>query len=260
MATYSSYKKVDGSQLVANTLSDNDLASSTMNTFGTKWVHGLPCRCSPGCCCNWTVPTGACRITWEIWGAGGNGSGACSNQRCHHFQASMGGTYNTKSHGTRPGCAYRVCAGGVYRCLSRECSGCNGCTSYVNGYNLSGFCACGGDTARANTSWSTGCFSVMNYCRAPGNNNGEMAIDSSRPGWSTASGYCHCHVQEMHNGVAPIIGTLQSQGLRNCWIKCGEWSVPYGAGGQSAMNTYCGNACCGQGGTGGGGLVRITYI
>jgi hypothetical protein len=25
------------------------------------------------------------------------------------------------------------------------------------------------------------------------------------------------------------------------------------------MNTYCGR-CCGQGGTGGGGLVRLTYI
>jgi hypothetical protein len=25
------------------------------------------------------------------------------------------------------------------------------------------------------------------------------------------------------------------------------------------MNTYCGR-CCGQGGTGGGGLIRVTYI
>jgi hypothetical protein len=35
--------------------------------------------------------------------------------------------------------------------------------------------------------------------------------------------------------------------------------VPYTGGGQSAMNTFCGR-CCGQGGTGGAGLVRITYI
>jgi len=260
MATYSSYKKVDGAQLIDGTLTDNDLATSTLNTFGVKWFYGDPGACTPGCCCLWTVPTGVCRMTLDIWGAGGNGSGVCVNQRCHHFQASGGGTYNTKSINTRGGCTYTVCAAGVYRCYSRECTACNGCTSYVNGYNLSGFCACGGDTARANTDWTTACFSQPNYCRAPGNNNGEMAIESSRPGWSTASGYCHCHPQEIHSGSAPFIGTLQFQGLRECWIKCGCWTVPYGAGGQSAMNTYCGNGCCGQGGTGGSGLVRITYL
>jgi hypothetical protein len=26
------------------------------------------------------------------------------------------------------------------------------------------------------------------------------------------------------------------------------------------MNTFCGSSCCGQGGTGGGGLIRVTYI
>lgn len=259
MATYSSYKRVDGSQFIDGTLADNDLADTTMNNFGVKWFHGIPCRCSPGCCCLWTVPTGVCRMTLEIWGAGGNGSGACSCNRCHHFQPAGGGTYNTKTIATRGGCTYTVCAGGVYRCYSRECTACNGCTSYVNGYNLSGFCACGGDTARANTSWNTACFATWAYCRAPGNNNGEMALGGKTGGWSTASGYCHCHPQEMHQGVAPIIGTLQSQGLRECWIKCGCWAVPYGSGGQSAMTTYCGR-CCGQGGTGGPGLVRITYI
>lgn len=260
MATYSSYKKVDGSQLASQTLSDNDLSDNTLNNFGVKWFFGIPCRCSPGCCCNWTVPANVCRMTIELWGAGGNGSGSCTCSRCHHFQAASGGTYNTKSLATKGGCTYSVCAAGVYRCYSRECSACNGCTSYVNGYNLSGFCACGGTTGRANTSWSTGCFGTMQYCRAPGNNNGEMAIDLPQPGWSTASGYCHCHPQEMRQGAAPVVGTWSFQGLRQCWMKCGCWAVPYTGGGQSAQNTFCGSSCCGQGGTGGPGLVRITYI
>lgn len=260
MATYASYKKVHGDQMVNGTLSDNDLATGTLNNFGVKWFSGVPCRCSSGCCCNWTVPSCVCRMTIELWGAGGNGAGSCVNQRCHHFKAAMGGSYNTKTIATRGGCTYTVCASGVYRCLSRECTACNGCTTYMNGYNLSGFCACGGYRAEANTSWSTACFYTNVYCRAPGNNNGEMAIVGVNPGWSTASGYCHCHVQEIHQGMAPLIGGTSTQGIRECWIRCGNFSVPYGTGGQSAMNTYCGNGCCGQGGTGGGGLVRITYI
>ena len=58
---------------------------------------------------------------------------------------------------------------------------------------------------------------------------------------------------------APLIGTQVTQSIRECWIRCGCWIVPYGHGGQNAMSTYCGR-CCGQGGTGGGGLVKITYF
>jgi len=59
---------------------------------------------------------------------------------------------------------------------------------------------------------------------------------------------------------APLIGTDVHQSLRECWVRCGCWIVPYGHGGQGAMTTYCGSSCCGQGGTGGGGLVKITYF
>ena len=260
MASYASYKKISGASIENGAIDDNMINSNTLNNFGVKWFYGVPCRCSAGCCCNWSVPSQVKRLNWEVWGAGGNGSGACSCSRCHHFKAAGGGAYVTKTIQTNSGCAYTVCAAGVYRCLSRECVGCNGCTSYVNGYNLSGFCACGGYRAEANTSWSTGCFGINAYCLAPGNNNSDMAIGGYNPGWSTASGYCHCHVQEIHQGRAPKIAGNSHQGLRQCWIKCGCWSVPYGTGGQSAMNTFCGSGCCGQGGTGGGGLVRVTYI
>ena len=36
-------------------------------------------------CCYWQVPSGVTRITWEIWGAGGNGHGACSCNRCQNW-------------------------------------------------------------------------------------------------------------------------------------------------------------------------------
>ena len=165
---------------------------------------------------------------------------------------------------TTGGCQYRVCAAGVYRCLSRECYGCVGCASYVNGYNLSNFCAIGGCRANANPSWSTGCTSVNTCCRGPSTNGGDFGMGDHAGVWNvsrhdTYRGWCHCYHYGHRPASAPLIGTQVTQSIRECWIRCGCWIVPYGHGGQNAMSTYCGR-CCGQGGTGGGGLVKITYF
>tara|TARA_B100000676_G_C17714265_1_gene647910 strand:- start:323 stop:595 length:273 start_codon:yes stop_codon:yes gene_type:complete len=87
----------------------------------------------------------------------------------------------------------------------------------------------------------------------------DFGLGGATQAFSTAGGYCHCHPYEIHQGQAPKIAGNSHQGIRQCWIRCGCWSVPYGTGGQSAMNTFCGR-CCGQGGTGAGGLVRVTFI
>jgi len=259
MASYESYKKVVGDQFIDNTVTENKLGTDVRHRLCTKWLIGNACRCSAGCCCLWTAPGCTRRVFFELWGAGGNGAGACSCNRCHHFRAAGGGRYEERTVATTAGCQYRVCAAGVYRCLSRECTGCYGCKSYVNGYNLSDFCSCGGHRAEANTSWSTGCFYTRHYCGAA-ISGGNFGVGGATQAFSTASGYCHCHPQEIHQGQAPKIAGNSHQGIRQCWIRCGCWSVPYGTGGQSAMNTYCGSSCCGQGGTGGGGLVKMTYI
>lgn len=260
MATYSSYKKIVDNQIVDGSLSDTSFTPDSLKNFGVKWVYGDPGWCSPGCCCLWTVPSYVRRLTFELWGAGGNGHGSCACNRCHHFQGAGGGSYNTKTVQTAPGCQYTVCAGGVYRCWSRECTACNGCTTYVNGFNLSGFCACGGITGRANTDWNTHCYSYNEFCRAPGDNNGDFYMVPMVPGWSSANAFCHCHNQEVYAGGAALIGTQMHMQLRECWIRCGCWSAPYGNGGQGAMNTYCGSGVCGQGNTGGSGIVKITYF
>ena len=165
---------------------------------------------------------------------------------------------------TNGGCGYTVCAAGVYPCLSRECYGCVGCSSYVNGHNLSNFCAIGGCRGNANPSWSTACASLNPCCRAPGNNGGDFGIGNHGSAWSnsrhdTYRGWCHCYHYGHSPTSAPLIGTTAYQSIRNCWIRCGCWIVPYGHGGLNALTTYCGR-CCGQGGTGGGGLVKITYF
>ena len=237
MANYASYKKINGDQIESGTLGSAKFSESPTSGYGVKWFHGTPGACSSGCCCNWTVPSGISKLWIQAWGSGGNGSGACNCNRCHHYMGSGGGFFNSKMISTTSGCQYTVCASGVYRCYSRNCCGCIGCASYVNGYNLSNFCAIGGCRGMYNTSWSTGCNAAWGCCRSPGQNP-----------------------QGMAPSAAPFIGTHVHQTIRQCSIRCGCWTVPYGHGGQNAMTTCCGSGVCGQGGTGGGGLVKITYF
>jgi hypothetical protein len=261
MATYSSYKKIKGENILDNTIQDADLASSALSSWNVKWFHGQPCECSTGCCCAWTVPTGVARMYIEAWGSGGTGHGACLCSRCHHFRGAGGGYYNSKMISTTPGCSYTVCAGGVYRCRTRECCGCNGCSSYVTGYNLSGFCAIGGHGGIADTAWSTGCFSTWTCCLGPTSNGGDFGMGNHQGAPDNMGlGICRCWCARSQPTSAPFIGTVVRQGLNCCWMRCGCWTVPYGHGGQGAMTTGCGSGCCGQSGTGGPGLVKITYV
>ena len=62
------------------------------------------------------LPTGVARATFEIWGAGGNGHGACSCNRCQIYAGAQGGYYATRTIAVTPGDTYTVCAAGVYRC------------------------------------------------------------------------------------------------------------------------------------------------
>jgi len=264
MASYESYKKISADGIVDNAVTNEQFSTPLNAVYGVKWFYGIPCRCSAGCCCLWTVPTGVKRLQIQLWGAGGNGVGACSCNRCHHDRGAQGGYYNVKTISVSPGWTYTVCAAGVYRCLSRECTACDGCSSYVNGCGLSNFCARGGDHGYANTSWNTSCHSVNECCIGPGSNGGDWHQMTHTPTWASAEfvydrGFCHCYNRGGYSSGAALIGTVAQTSIRECWIKCGCWSVPYGNGGQNAMSTYCGR-CCGQGGTGGGGLVKITYF
>ncbi len=133
MASYASYKKVDGAtQLIDGSVPQAAVASGVFDTWNVRYFWGSPNRCSPGCCCLWTVPSGVRRIFWEAWGSGGNGHGMCSTNRCQHYAGAQGGYYASKMIQTAPGCQYQVCAGGTYGCESIECDGCHGCSSYVN--------------------------------------------------------------------------------------------------------------------------------
>ena len=257
MATYTSYKKISNDNVIDGTVTEQKLGTDTRHRLCTKWLIGNACRCSAGCCCYWCAPNCTRRVFFELWGAGGNGAGACSCNRCHHFQGAGGGYYASKMISTAPGCQYTMCAAGVYRCLSRECTGAKGCNTYVNGYGLSDLCAIGGNCGRANTAWSTPCWSCWTCCLGPTSNNADFGM-GNHSGHFSATFNCHCHSQYVRPSAAPFLGTQVSQAQSVCWIRCGCWIVPPGSGGQSAMSSYCGR-CCGQGGTGGPGVVKITF-
>ena len=261
MADYRAYRQIRADQIPDGIIDASKLQSGVAPRYCVKHIYGHPCYCTPGCCCAWTVPSGVERVTFELWGAGGNGNGACSCNRCQHFQGAAGGAYNTKTISTTAGCTYSVCAGGVYRCCSRECNGCNGCSSYVNGHNLSNFCAHGGARGCANADWSVVCTSRAWCCVSPGTWGGDFAMAGHQDGFS---GHWNCHCTGDINNTcttgAPFLVASTENQLDQCWIRCGCWTAPYATGGMSAMTTYCGSGHCGQGGQGGSGMVRITYL
>ena len=261
MASYGSYKKIVSGQILDGTVPNLALAANAGLAYNVKYVYGQPQNCSPGCCCLWTVPTGVKRVTFEMWGSGGNGHGFCSCNRCHHYKGAGGGYYNSKTIDVQAGWTYTVCAAGVYRCCSRDCRGCRGCTSYVNGCNLSNFCAIGGEEGQSETNWSTACYSYFSCCMAPVSNGGDFGMGNHTGSWG-GSIFCHCNYKFTCTTNAPFLsgGSGAAENLVNCWTRCGCWHVPYGTGGQGGMTTYCGSGHCGQGGMGGGGLVKITYI
>jgi hypothetical protein len=133
-------------------------------------------RCNA--CCLWTVPGGATKVQFQIWGAGG---GTANGQCCAGNPFGQTGAYATVIIDAVPGCQYTLCAGCAYCCYAC-CNSTNyttGCASYVTGFGLSNFCAMGG---RARTSCRMRMLHGGSYsqCRWRGN------------GSSDGSGPCLC--------------------------------------------------------------------
>lgn len=98
-------------------------------------------RC--GASCTWTVPAGATKAKFEIWGAGsGSGAGNC----CGGSPVGASGAYATVIIPVVAGCQYTLCAGCAHPTQSycTYCCDLSGCKSFVTGYGLTNFCASGG--------------------------------------------------------------------------------------------------------------------
>ena len=97
-----------------------------------------------GASCVWTVPEGTSEAQFQIWGAGGTGSG-CSAGCCSFSVGGGNGEYTYVRMAVSPGEVYTLCAGGAYpqgSCYSYTCF--DGCNSFVCGSNATCILSCGG--------------------------------------------------------------------------------------------------------------------
>jgi hypothetical protein len=286
MATYSSYKKIIQDQVPTNIVSDAKVQDGAVMNRGVQWVfsaRGMCCHhCAnnSGCvcqacgrCCLWTVPSRVSTVTFEIWSGGGGGAGNTCCDCWYRAMGGAGGNYAIQTIETKPGCQYRVCAGGSWPCSkSHTCTAGMGCKSYVTGYNLSNFCVVGGCGAHGcveGDEWGQrhqkNCANC-GICGIYGADFGSMGTTGNLMG----SSMCYCHGRVSFTGAAPFIGKSMSTGMSgfSCCCchtcSCGCYVNWPAGGGSSGEAVNCGHRdsspCCAGGvGQGGSGIVKITY-
>lgn len=221
------------------------------------------------CCCQWTVPNGVTSIFVEMWGAGASGTGQGNCCCCSIGIPGSAGAYAAATIVTAGGCVYNICAG------SSGAAGCGACSagdtcgrpSYITGYNISGFCAGGGQGPCNPCNQGDGWCYGMNWC----NNTGIGAIGSTTyvnnvilacgEGGHMLGQPSGCRADAI-SGSAPFGG---GAGVWTTYNHCCPYTpytssggqFPGGGGGAGHMTCCCGTCTCG--GCGGAGLVRIWF-
>jgi hypothetical protein len=259
-------------------LLENKLESQTIQTsnyYNILWVfnermekcqqcsnNGNCCEIANGKCCQWTVPAGVTKATFEIWSAGGGGAGQTCCNCCSMGIPAAGGSWAVKTIGVTAGDTYTICAGGTYSCEQfHGCSGGKGCTSYVTGNGLTNFCVlggCGGTMCNGDAHGPRTNMICANQNICP-----HFGADFGMAGTTGTgnSNTCHCWTHHQIGGTAPWIGTFGTQRSIEYWCVCSCFIPGWGAGGMTGDSTYCGSncKCCAGGGMGGPGLVKVTY-
>ena len=95
-------------------------------------------RCGVGC--TWTVPAGATKAQFQLWGPGAS---TMNGQCCAGSPSGENGAYATVIISVTPGDSYTLCAGCAACCYGYCTEGYNICGSptYVTGPKLTGLCA-----------------------------------------------------------------------------------------------------------------------
>ena len=232
---------------------------------GTAFTNGFKVcdttgyyRC--GANCTWTVPSGVTCARFQIWGAGG---GSPESRCCGFVPPASSGAYASVIIPVSSGNNYTLCAGCAYCCYAYG-DGYNqqrGDTSYVQGSNLSNFCALGG--------WS-GCIFIEQqdradqfgtsrqiwcYCRYLGGcicrSGAWVCAEYSTPGQGYPEGTCSGAMPPWVSRCVCFYGT--STGGSGVYGHRGMWSyisqdmnMPI----QSWVSTVYGypDKCCGRGG------------
>jgi hypothetical protein len=203
-----------------------------------------------GSCCAWTVPTGVCSITVELWGAGGGGSAGASQDCSGMGGGGGGGTYIKKTIPVLPNDLITFCAGAgglmgkaggsVDTCYC--CCGQQGNCSYVRRNGIMCMDSWGGSYGWAVCASTSGCTSL-----ACGNNWKTGSTASADDGYSYA---CTGYARDM--GVSPshafVPGCQVNAGSFNVSASAGFggdvtiWGYQCGCGSYLKWNTSCKNS------------------
>jgi len=168
-------------------------------------------RCNADC--TWTVPAGASKVQFQIWGAGATGGAA---QCCGGAPHGQNGSFAAVIINACPGCQYVLCAGCAVCCYAQpgESGGSAGGTSYVTGAGLTNFCAMGGCSslychmgALHNGSYSC--------CRFHGNDNPSAnsggCICATNRWWCADNSCASCGLMEYVCGKSKYYGSVTAE-------------------------------------------------
>lgn len=221
-----------------------------------------------GRCCCWKIPSGTSWATFEAWGSGGDGPGAC----CCMGEYMSGGTgqYSKKTLAVNSSNEFfNICVGGS-GCCAQQCCGTCGFPSFVR--------CCNGTVASCAQGGSGGCgvchhmggLSCTGICQG-GYGGGRCGcqglgdfLQGSRVEPDKQSNLC------VNQNFRYMPGPLKFQpntrrSLDPCSVSmtmagCCYWqgAMTQWPGGPGSSGQACGGPCC-WGGWGTGGLVLITY-
>jgi len=236
---------------------------------------------SGGYTTTWTVPTGVCSVTFEIWGGGGGGGSVGGCYCCGAGFGGGGGAYSRSGTiDTTPGTTYTICAGyggsgggkGSSNWINSNlcCCGCRGGCTFVTGTGLSNFCAEGGWGGESRCQ-PVGGWSNANGAYAYGGRLNQKGEDGGV--WQSDANNYACRGMSWGGG-SPMGGKKIFHGYAACsgvwgtgyiplWLNmdrgvgiCGQTGMFPGGGGTGGWPSCCCNVCA-CGGDGAPGLVRI---
>lgn len=221
-----------------------------------------------GRCCCWIIPTGTTWATFEAWGSGGDGPGAC----CCQGQYRSGGTgqYSKKTLAVSPNNGYFITCAGGSGCCAQACCGqcgfpsfvlcCNGTTSSCapGGYGGCGVChhmgglACTGICQSGQGGGNRGCQGQGDIY------SGSLSEPDKQSNFCVNQNFQYAPMGLKFNpnfrrGFDPCNVSMTMAGCCYWGSQVTSWPGGPGAGGQA-----CGGPCC-WGFYGTGGLVLITY-
>lgn len=271
MANYARFKKILSDSFIDNTIDQTKVVTGAgvrWNTFTVYNACGFACRAcqagslqSCGRCCLWTVPNKINTVSFELWSGGGAGPGYSGTFCCGLKSiGGAGGNYAIKTITTQPGCQYIICAGGSWPCdASNICIAGQGCASYVTGFNLNNFCThggCGG-WACPNTDGYNPSPQPCANCGICGFFDADFGI-MGMVGGLVGQSMCGCMGNTTFTGSAPFVGLQYQSSISEYWCNCGCFINWPSGGGISGISNYWGT-CTAYGGTGGSGIVKVTF-